>query len=1227
MLDEFGNIANKDEIEEAIEAWWNHAYVDWWNNLSASDQELEVNKEQKDILSAIKSYMEQLLEQYEQSIEDFTEYSDSYMDNLYELQSKVYEEFRYKLDLKVEISERSLKRLEYAIKVLGDNIYKIPEVMRSWFDKRVNQTLAEVQNLGNTWISGFQEASALHSSGQISDEDYAQLIKDAQDGLYECIDKLLEINEEMREYYKNVLSHVQEEMAHITDEMDHQLNTLTHLTNVLSLLGRETDYDAIQVILNGQMQMTRNAYEVSKAQTEMYRRQVEEAEATLRSLTGAVSREALEEWKNAVLYPAQEALRAAEEEMQQDFEAYLEVLNAIYENRINKIYQESERRLAGAWGNFDEVNRALERQRALDEEYLTKTNQIYETNVLLRKIAQDIDKVNNQSAKLQLKNFADEIEALQQKNKLNKTDLEIAKARYAILQAQIALEDAQNAKSTVRLQRDNEGNFGYVYTADETKIAEAEENLEKANNDLYNLVLEQANSYTEKIIQITQERNAALQQLDMDYKEGRIKDEETYNRLRQDIVDKYNGLLEASYYSYYTAIGWLDEVATTDHTEAWCTSFEDILDAGSDFQAETDRLMEETGAMIDWLNAVRAEATEEAKVGAGELEQQVQSLTAANNDLANQMIHDVVPAMEEVLRTAQELTEEWVRQYDAIMALIDSYLQMIDAMNEALANMASAEPADLSEGLGYDPNFDYANAMRNYLAAGGSREDEQYKQWQIERELKINGMGLTEDYYGYRGQELENAIDLYLEKGLTEYGIKDALEKYAEQSGENLEALLGNTGATQDNTGAIQDNSGALKTVEDAAKQEASATEQNTEGVRLALTDWKYAKANFQQEEEASQEKNRTLTEAMLEKTTNKVDETANKTTEEIDRVILEGTKNFDQTSKDTTQKVEQLSNNATEKVQTAADKAAEGAREGGQLALQAGGEMSSAVSSAAGTIAAAAGTIAAAANTGCFEAGTKVIMENNAQKDIETIQIGEKVLAYNEQEKIFNLQVVLDVYIHYGTQVTVNIELSNGVILHMTPGHPILTTDGWKYLDIINSKLEHGVDATLLELDDVVLGYDSVGVVQNITWNYYPEGITVYTLKVAEYHTFIADNMIVHNAKVAMFDSGGYTGSWGSSGKLAMLHEKELVLDANDTQNLLAAVNVIRELNSAIDLRAGVSGLASSISMLSPNGGNSTLDQNVTIHAEFPNATDHNEIEEAFKTLVNRASQFASRT
>jgi hypothetical protein len=57
---------------------------------------------------------------------------------------------------------------------------------------------------------------------------------------------------------------------------------------------------------------------------------------------------------------------------------------------------------------------------------------------------------------------------------LSNYELEIQQAKYDLALAQIALEEAQNAKSTVRLQRDAEGNFGYVYTADQNAVAEAQ---------------------------------------------------------------------------------------------------------------------------------------------------------------------------------------------------------------------------------------------------------------------------------------------------------------------------------------------------------------------------------------------------------------------------------------------------------------------------------------------------------------------------------------------------------------------------------------------------------------------------------------------------------------------------------------------------------------------------------------------------------------------------------
>jgi len=106
-----------------------------------------------------------------------------------------------------------------------------------------------------------------------------------------------------------------------------------------------------------------------------------------------------------------------------------------------------------------------------------------------------------------------------------------------------------------------------------------------------------------------------------------------------------------------------------------------------------------------------------------------------------------------------------------------------------------------------------------------------------------------------------------------------------------------------------------------------------------------------------------------------------------------------------------------------------------------------------------------------------------------------------------------------------------------------------------------------------------------------------------------------------AYFASGGYTGEWGPSGKLAFLHQKELVLNNDDTRNFLAGISILRDITSMIDLQAAAMGAVDSWSNIAAPATNRNLDQNVTIHAEFPNVTQHNEIELAFADLINRAS------
>jgi hypothetical protein len=54
--------------------------------------------------------------------------------------------------------------------------------------------------------------------------------------------------------------------------------------------------------------------------------------------------------------------------------------------------------------------------------------------------------------------------------------------------------------------------------------------------------------------------------------------------------------------------------------------------------------------------------------------------------------------------------------------------------------------------------------------------------------------------------------------------------------------------------------------------------------------------------------------------------------------------------------------------------------------------------------------------------------------------------------------------------------------------------------------------------------------------------------------------------SKLDSYDTGGYTGDWGNDGKLAMLHEKELVLNKSDTKNMLTIVDIVRGIISDLN-------------------------------------------------------------
>lgn len=93
------------------------------------------------------------------------------------------------------------------------------------------------------------------------------------------------------------------------------------------------------------------------------------------------------------------------------------------------------------------------------------------------------------------------------------------------------------------------------------------------------------------------------------------------------------------------------------------------------------------------------------------------------------------------------------------------------------------------------------------------------------------------------------------------------------------------------------------------------------------------------------------------------------------------------------------------------------------------------------------------------------------------------------------------------------------------------------------------------------------------------------------------------------------------------MLHQKELVLNEHDTENMLKIIQAVRAITT--DLKAGImEGLSSNFNAgIAYTQSPQDIQQQVQIDATFPNVTSANEIESAILGLIDQTPQYVMRT
>jgi hypothetical protein len=196
-------------------------------------------------------------------------------------------------------------------------------------------------------------------------------------------------------------------------------------------------------------------------------------------------------------------LNEAEEAAMSSIESWMEAINDQFIAEVEATMDRFSESVAGKFKNLTELQEAFERKQSENDRYLEEYEKIYEFSKLNRDIEKSIDNTDNIKAKRELANLQAEINELEESGaEVSEYQIENMRKRYELKLAELALEEAQNAKSEVRMTRDNEGNWGYVYTADEEQVAQAEQTYEDKLYELQQQNAEYINTLQENIIQM-----------------------------------------------------------------------------------------------------------------------------------------------------------------------------------------------------------------------------------------------------------------------------------------------------------------------------------------------------------------------------------------------------------------------------------------------------------------------------------------------------------------------------------------------------------------------------------------------------------------------------------------------------------------------------------------------------------------------------------------------------
>ena len=350
--------------------------------------------------------------------------------------------------------------------------------------------------------------------------------------------------------FLDTLDQANEKIQDALDGYDDINNALNHGIKLQQLFNGEDDYAGMadyysDIVTNTNQQIKLLSQNRDRLADEIvkYSQDVENAEKTLEDAKKSGDAYAIATAQNnydlakQALDSTYDAWVDTTENLYSTIETQYENLKNQYLNDVNKILDEITKQLTGGASlsylsdEWDLINKSADK-------YLDTVNATYEVQTLEGKYLKSINNTTSISAQKKLNKVMDEeLESLREKDKLTQYDIDRANKKYELTLKQIALEEAQNNKSSMRLRRDAQGNYSYQFVADEDAISDAEQEVAAAENDLYNFDKEQyQNTLNEALTLYSEWQQKLKEAAEINDPEERAKKEAMINKYYQDMI-------------------------------------------------------------------------------------------------------------------------------------------------------------------------------------------------------------------------------------------------------------------------------------------------------------------------------------------------------------------------------------------------------------------------------------------------------------------------------------------------------------------------------------------------------------------------------------------------------------------------------------------------------------------------------------------------------------------